>query len=794
MTSSVHCQPSLSPAPDDRGMGGLLALVRSREVAFPLTEVRVRTSVVGAVARTVVEQRFANQNKVPMEAVHIFPLPPNGALTEVELVCGELTVRADCREREEAERAFATARSAGHRAALVTQERADVHTLRVTNLPPGEEVVVRLVIVEVLHAEDGAFRLRFPTTVAPRYMPGKRTGHGGPGTESDTDRAPDASRISPPLRLSGGTKLDLEISFATAPSRLQSSLHALRLDLDGGVKVAPSGNAVCDRDFVLSFGYAGAEGGAQAWTDGETTLLVVEPPIMAAKTLPRDAVFVVDISGSMGGEKMDAAKRALRTALRGLVSGDRFWVLAFDTSVERQSPGFVTFDGRTLAAAEAWIDRLQPRGGTEMLQPIQVALEGDRPEGRLRTVLFVTDGQAGNDAEVAAAVANRAKGARFFTLGIDTAVNGALLQQLARVGGGACSLCTPEDDIEAVVAGIEARFGSPVADGLRAEGEEARPEQRTLFAGMPITILLRGSPSEVKANALGAGGPVAWSVVPQRTKTPLGALWGRERVAWLEDRLTLRPFEEEALRPEIVRVALQFGLASRFTAFVAVERTRKVDGTPVEVVVPVSLPAGWDREAFMHVDYSPSPVPMRAPMPVGKALDDRFDAQMDRFASMVRESPMPEDSASPPPEAVACESEYRPAGRSNERDIADIAAFLSEYRPAGRRNERDTADIAAILAQSQDADGSWGGDELRTAAALLALVRLGHTRVSGLRKRSVQKAAAWLAIYSPQRVVMAVLTALAAAEAGGAAADNPVFGQLLSAGPEGAMLSRLPPV
>ena len=89
MTSSVHCQPSLSPAPDDRGMGGLLALVRSREVAFPLTEVRVRTSVVGAVARTVVEQRFANQNKVPMEAVHIFPLPPNGALTEVELVCGE---------------------------------------------------------------------------------------------------------------------------------------------------------------------------------------------------------------------------------------------------------------------------------------------------------------------------------------------------------------------------------------------------------------------------------------------------------------------------------------------------------------------------------------------------------------------------------------------------------------------------------------------------------------------------------------------------------------------------------
>ena len=770
MTSSVVCQPALCPAPDDRGMGGLLALVRGREVAFPLTEVRVRTSVVGAVARTVVEQRFANTNTQPIEAVHIFPLPANGALTEVELVCGEITVRADCREREEAERAFATARSAGHRAALVTQERADVHTLRVTNLPPGQEVVVRLVIVEALQAEDGAFRLRFPTTIAPRYMPGNATGHAGPGTESDTDRVPDASRISPPLRLSGGTKLDLEVSFVTAPSRLQSSLHALRLDLEGGVKVAPSGNAICDRDFVLSFGYAGAEGGAQAWTDGETTLLVVEPPIMAAKTMPRDAVFAVDISGSMSGDKMEAAKRALRTALRGLVSGDRFLILAFDTTVERQSPGFVAFDGRTLAAAEAWVEGLQPRGGTEMLAPIQAALEGDRPEGRLRTVLFVTDGQAGNDAEVAAAVANRAKGARFFTLGIDTAVNGALLEQLARVGGGACSLCTPADDIEAVVARIEARFGSPVADGLRAEGEEARPEPRTLFAGMPATILLRGSSAEVRATALGAGGPVNWVVAPQRTTTPLGSLWGRERIAWLEDRLTLRPFEEEALRPEIVRVALQFSLASRFTAFVAVERTLKIDGAPVEVVQPVSLPAGWDREMFERAPAERLLACLAAPMMhVSEPPSGVFGHGYPGVVANLRASSMARAPACPP-----------------AHDRAPMA-----FRPDFAKKKKPADAIAAILAQTQDADGSWGGDPLRTAAALLALLRLGHTRVAGLRKRAVQKAAVWLANHASVPGVRAVLAALASAETGATLADEPAFGPLLSAGREGAMLATI---
>lgn len=784
MTTPVACQPSMCPAPDDRGLGGLLALVHGREVAFPLTEVRVRTSIVGSVARTVVEQRFANANKQPIEAIHIFPLPPHGALIEVELRCGELTVRADCRERDEAERTFAQARRDGHRAALVTQERADVHTLRVTNLPPGEEVVVRMVIVEALQAEDGAFRLRFPATIAPRYMPGNATGHDGPGTEADTDRVPDASRISPPLRLAGGTRLDLEVSFASAPSRLQSSLHALRVDLDGGVRVAPAANATCDRDFVLSFGYAGVEGGAAAWTDGETTMLVVEPPMMAAKVLPRDAVFVVDISGSMGGEKMEAAKRALRTALRGLVPGDRFLLLAFDDRVERHAPAFVAFEERSLKAAEAWVERLRARGGTEMLQPIQVALEGDRPEGRLRTVLFVTDGEAGNDAELAAAVANRTKGARFFTLGIDTAVNGALLEQLARVGGGACSLCTPSDDIEAVVARIEARFGSPVADGLRAEGEEARPEPRTLFAGMPATILLRGAPSEVKAKALGAGGPVAWSVAPQRTTTPLGALWGRERVAWLEDRLTLRPFEAEALRPEIVRVALQYSLASRFTAFVAVERSRKVDGTPIEVVQPVSLPAGWDRDAFMGAPAGGMPVPCAAPMTSrGRAaMADEDDAP-----AVLCEMAAPPSRARPSL-ARAFADRFLPA--APPPPPASAPAFQG-HRAESAKKEKAVPDIAAVLAQSQDADGSWGGDPLRTAAALLALVRLGHTRVAGLRKRAVQKAASWLANHTALPAVAAVLAVLEMVEAGNPSGDHPAFAPLVQAGREGAMLATI---
>lgn len=753
---SLAIAPTLPcPEPDPRGLGGLLALAGRKELPLPLREVRVRAEVAGSLARTVVEQRFANTLDRPMEAVHVFPLPPSGAVTEVELCCGELVVRAECREREDAERTFAEARRSGHRAALLTQERADVHTLRVTNLPPGEEVRVRIVVVEQIEAEDGLLRWRFPTVVAPRYMPGRDTGHQGPGATPDTDRVPDASRIAPPLRLEGGTRLDLEVSFASPPARLESSLHALRMEFDGGLRVAPSGAPTQDRDFVLGFAFV-PSGGMRAWTDGTHTLAVIEPPAIAPAVMPRDAVFVVDISGSMDGTKLAAAKTALRIALRGLVQGDRFNVIAFDDRVETFAPELVDYAEASLQKADAWVARLEARGGTEMLEPLKLAFGGSRPAGRLRTVLFVTDGQAGNDQELVAAVANRAQGARLFPLGIDTAVNQALLERLARVGGGACTLCTPSDDIEAVVARIEARFGSPVCDGIEVEGTASRPEARTLFAGQPISLYLEGSPSRVRASAPGQ----TWEAAPTRVGAPIAALFARDRVLSLEDRLVLKPFEEEALRPEIVRTALAAGIASRFTAFVAVESTRTVGGDRVEVVQPVELPAEWDA-AFLAAPASAMPLPVVCAGLPRAMMATEHDDGVD--ASAVYET--------------AAVSFLR---RSEPRRPA---------RAPGQRAAWSTAlpDLAATLAASQWADGSWGRDLRRTAAALLALVKLGHTRQAGLRKRTVQKAAGWLSSQGDP-LAREVLAVLEAAERG-EAYDLAPFADLKGAGAEGAALA-----
>ncbi len=804
--------------PDPRGVGGLVALVGGKERALPLREVRVRARVAADCCRTEIDQRYANPYDTALEAVHILPLPEDGAVVEMELRAGDVVVRADCRERKAAEAAFAEARDAGHRAALLTAERADVHTLRVTNLPPGAEITVRIVVVERLETVDGRTRWRFPTTLAPRYLPGDATGHTGPGVLPDTDQAPDASRLSPPILLGGGAKLDLEIQVRGAVRTVESSLHVAKVTLDdGGVRVAPKGGATVDRDFIVTWTTAAADRTeARAFTDGAYTLVVVEPPgSVLPEPLPRDAVFVVDISGSMEGTKMAAAKRALTGALHGLLPRDRFQILAFDDRLERFRGGFASYDDATLAAADAWIARLAARGGTEMLPAIQAALDGPTPEGRVRTVLFITDGQAHNEQALVAAVANRRGAARFFTLGIDTAVNAALLGRLARVGGGTCELCTPTDDIEEVVSRIEARFGMPLADGVTITGGElAGAGERAIFAGRPVTALLKGAPATVKVTGRTAGGTFTQEVTPAPLDFPLGPLWARERVAELEDRLTLRPFEEEALRGEILRVALEHHVASRFTAFVAVETSSRTTGPRVEVVQPAALPHGWDEgfaggpggggampllQASMAPPMAaPSPARTRGPVPSAPppsgpppAYAEADDEAGDEAPRAKSAGPLRRaigrliDAVSGPAEAEASRGAPPAKAAKVQPPAAPITTAREESPPAA------PADPGAELARTQAADGSYGGDVHRTASALLALVLLGNTRHVGLRKRAVLKAATWLASRATDPHASVALAALARVERGDDAGRKAELRMLAEDTPEGRIVAAL---
>lgn len=772
MTQLAPSFPASAPTSD---LGGLLALLDEGPKALPLRHVQVRAQIAGPIVQCRIEQVYVNALDAVLELEHILPLPPDGAVHGFRLIAGESEVRGLCQERQAAKAAYDGAKAQGHRAAILEQEREDVHRIRVANIPPAAEIKVIIELTWALPWEGGGQVFLLPTTIAERYLPGAPTGHSGQGILPDTDRVPDASKLQPPVLLGGGATLDLELRFAGMPTTLEVAQHAVSMALEDGLRVAPSG-ARLDRDFVLRFSFAQPQQShALAWSDGQRTLVQIAPPAQAFPApLGRDASFVVDISGSMRGEKMAAAKLALKTALRGLDVQDRFRIVAFDDRIEPHAQAaFLPVTEKALAEAEAWIQALVPRGGTEMLPALKMGLAPPKEEGRLHTVLFITDGQAWNTQELSAAVFHRRGQARLFTLGIDTAVNQALLQQLARMGGGTCTLCTPQEDIEAKVAELEARFGAPLISDLQAPGSLGRAE---LFGDQPALLWVDAAPSTLRVEGAGPSGPLAFSLTP--TAVPdLGPAFAKAQIRRLEDRLVAFPHEEEALKPAVLKLSLAHSVLSSQTAFVAVDRSMKVVGPQARIVQP-SSPAFGGAAATMGRPLPPSAMPQGSggrPMERARGIMKKSKARpMAAPPEPIARAPM----SAPVFDSVAEEAQApAPQAAAPKRRRAPATGVTSSAEGG--------VDPVVALVQSQQVDGSWGAMD-RTLAAFLALLLLGHTRRSGTRRRAVQKAARFLAGRSEQGARQA-LAWLDQAEGGGLTPASEMQAWIC-ASPEGRLL------
>ena len=362
--------------------------------------------------------------------------------------------------------------------------------------------------------------------VAPRYIPGVPLADGlaaGGGTALDTDAVPDASRITPPVLLPGvpnPVRLDLRVVFpAGVPAGLASSLHALCGPDDGagaGREVTLQPGERLDRDVVLRWpavaapapgtaaGTAAGTGTAVGRLDvapdagrsdgvlsattgsihdggpgrpgGEGTFTFrLTPPVGVEAAPPRDVVALLDRSGSMGGWKMAAARRAAARIVDSLGPTDRFTVLAFDHAVERPRhlpDQLIEATDRNRWLAVEWLAGVEANGGTELWPalaeafrllasphglPAEVAAE-DTLAGRSATCLLVTDGQVGNEDQILAELGRSLGRARVFTVGIDQAVNAGFLRRLAAAGGGRCELVESEDRLDEAMGAIHRRI------------------------------------------------------------------------------------------------------------------------------------------------------------------------------------------------------------------------------------------------------------------------------------------------------------------------------------------------
>ena len=686
---------------------GSLATARGH---LPLEAMDVHARAVGLDIRIDLRQTFRNTLAEPIEATYIFPLPDRGAVTGFRLRVGERVIEGVIDERGQARQAYDDAIRAGHRAAIAEEERPDVFTVRVGNLMPGQSASIELDLVGALALERNEATFRFPLVVAPRYIPGSPLPGDsvGDGVASDTDAVPDASRITPPVLLPGypnpvRLKLRVDIDPSGLPmNQLRSSLHSV---VEGGngaglrsIELKPGERL--DRDFILR--WALGDGAVRTSLvvapdregDGASFALTVLPPQATGGERPRDVVLVLDRSGSMGGWKMVAARRAAARLVDHLSEVDRFAVLAFDDSIDtpRGLPGdaLVAASDRNRFRAVEFLAKIDARGGTEMAEPLARAagLLGGGYRDRERIVLLVTDGQVGNEDQILRELGPRLRGARVFAVGVDRAVNAGFLTRLGELGAGGFELVESEDRLDEVMDRVQRKIGTPVvtelaiaADGMEIEPDSVVPRRLPdLLSGSPVVIRgrLRGKARDGALLLSGADRTGAsWRErIGARTGSsggPEAALWARAAIRELEDLYAVGGADSKLI-VRIVEVSKRFSVLSRFTAFLAVDRSEKVNvgGKLHRSTQAVEPASGWDMLGAVDEEVADA-------RSVSAVFAQPLDDMMEREAAPAG-PPMSVSGYAPAPVMNQARAR-RAAGGAAPPPMAPAAAPAPAHRP-----------------------------------------------------------------------------------------------------------------
>lgn len=576
----------------------------------PLEGTKVDAEIDGFGARVTVVQTFTNPSKTPIEAVYTFPLPSDAAVDRMRMQVGTRIIEGEIKRREEARAIYDEAKAAGQVASLLDQERPNIFTQSVANILPGAKVRIEISYVQLLKFEEGQFEFSYPMVVGPRFIP---------------DSTPDPGKVVPayvPKGMRSGTTIELNVRLqAGAPIRsLGSVLHEVKRTDNGPTACTVSlakKDEIPNKDFILRYSVATdsiQDALLTHWDPrrGGTFTLVLMPPKNPApeQVAPKEVIFVMDQSGSQNGFPIEKSRELTLELIDKLNPGDTFNVLGFANQVNFLWRECRPFTPENRRAAEDFVKGLQADGGTQLLHAVNGALGIPEDPERMRIVVFNTDGYVGNDFEILDAIQKHRGFARMFTFGIGNGVNRFLIEAMSAEGKGDAEIVTLAEAADPAVERFIRRTRNPILTDVQVQFDgvvvddvlpTAIPD---VFSEKPVIVKGRYTkPGKGTILLSGKLGKERWSKqieinLPDQGNagSAIATLWARAKVDDLM-RQNWRAVAER--RPdwnpqkEIVSLALDYGLMTQYTSFVAVEKkVVNVGGKQRTVAVPVDMTDG----------------------------------------------------------------------------------------------------------------------------------------------------------------------------------------------------------
>lgn len=587
--------------------------------------------VSGLFAQTRLTREFKNTSDRWQEGLFVFPLPEKATVYGLVMTVGERRVVGRLEPKEKARKTYEKAKSSGQHAATVEQQRSNLFTSKIANIPPGETIRVEIQYQQPVSYRQGEFELRLPTTLTPRYIPGE------PAVETPkdwkagwampTEQVPDAHEISPFTvrpedvdRQSHRATIELDIESGFPLAEVTSPSHSLHADIDGSrVLVKPEGDRILmDRDVIVRWRpAAGREPTAavfhQQWQGQDFLMAMVLPPETTGPVLRRELQFVIDTSGSMAGESMVQARAALLRGLDTLRPGDYFNVIQFNSQAHALFAQPVPAERHYLARARHYVHNLQADGGTEMAGALSLAMSMDQVpvDALVQQMVFITDGAVGNETALFETIRRGLRDRRLFTVGIGSAPNMHFLREAARWGRGEYTAIHNSGEVNQALKTLFSAMDAPVLTDIEvrwpSQGQSYEPvpaKPGDLFRGRPLVQTVQGIPAagELEVSGKLPGGR-RWStrlnLEHAAQATGLNRHWARGRIGELMDAASLSG--ESPDESSIIKLSMTHNVMSPLTSFVAVEEkparpvTEKLESEQLPTLLPAGSGAGMLR-------------------------------------------------------------------------------------------------------------------------------------------------------------------------------------------------------
>ncbi len=576
--------------------------------ALPLKSTRADIRIAGVVADVQVTQVYQNTGKKTLEALYVFPASTRAAVHALKMTIGPRVIEARIMERQQARQTYEQARQAGKTTSLLEQQRPNVFQMNVANILPGDEIRVQLQYLELVEPQDRVYEFVFPTVVGPRYS--SQAAAGAPDTERWVKNPYLHEGEGPPFP----TGIQVELQAGVPIAQLASPSHEVDLDYSGPHRVrvrVKDETTAGTKDFILRYRLAGdrIETGLLLYPGPEENffLLMMEPPARVAPkaVLPREYIFIVDVSGSMHGFPLEVAKTLVKDMINGLKARDYLNVLLFE------SKSAVLFESGSLPAstenkqkALGFLSAQPGGGGTEILAALKKALGLPRTPKTSRSVVVITDGYVHVESQTFELIRQSLGEANLFAFGVGKAVNRHLIEGMARAGLGEAFVVTRPGEAAKKAARFRSYVETPVLTGIKMafrdfSAYEAEPAAvPDLFAQRPLMVLgkYRGSPTgEIVVTGKTARGDFQKRIqvakgIASPENSALRLLWARQRLRHLVDLSRLDRGDPRV--QEVTDLGLKYGLMTPYTSFVAVDQVKRADGQVVTVKQPLPLPEG----------------------------------------------------------------------------------------------------------------------------------------------------------------------------------------------------------